>query len=358
MTELERLQAAAGATFATMNGKQIPATFGNDEAAWTAAYTGVAIADRSHWGRIRVTDSDRIRFLHNQTTNNFQQLQPGQGCDTVFVNSTARTLDLATAYVTEDAVLLLTSPHQQQALMEFMDRYIFFADKVVLTDVTAETAAFSLTGPGSLALLQGIGLTDLPDQRHQHQTVELDGMTVQVAVGNGLAMPGFTLMTAAEQAASLWQKLTEAGAMPMGKQVWQRLRISQGRPMPGHELTEDYNPLEAGLWHTVSFDKGCYIGQETIARLQTYQGVKQQLWGIALNAIAPAESPILLNGEKVGKLTSVVETPDGVIGLAYIRTKAGGIGLTVTVGEATGEIHDVPFLSHGYLAAETAASSS
>jgi len=77
-----------------------------------------------HWGRIRVSDEDRIRFLHNQSTNDFQQLQPGQGCDSVMVTSTARTIDL-TAYVMEDAVLLLVSPNRRQYLMDWLDRYIF-----------------------------------------------------------------------------------------------------------------------------------------------------------------------------------------------------------------------------------------
>ncbi|KAB1991038.1 CAF17-like 4Fe-4S cluster assembly/insertion protein YgfZ, partial [Haemophilus parainfluenzae] len=103
-------------------------------------------------------------------------------------------------------------------------------------------------------------------------------------------------------AAPLWSALVEAGAVPAGELIWQQLRIQQGRPMPGAELTQDYNPLEAGLWQTISFDKGCYIGQETIARLNTYRGVKQQLWGIRLQGPAAPGSPILVEGEKEGTL--------------------------------------------------------
>jgi len=120
-----------------------------DKTAIQAAQTTVAICDRSHWGRIKVSDGDRLRFLHNQSTNDFQKLQPGQGCDTVFVTSTARTIDLATGYVMEDAVLLLVSPNRREYLLQWLDRYIFFADKVQLTDVTDETATLSLIGPDS-----------------------------------------------------------------------------------------------------------------------------------------------------------------------------------------------------------------
>lgn len=115
-----------------------------DAAAIQAAKVGVAICDRTAWGRIKVAGDDRLTFLHNQSTNNFQILKPGQGCDTVFVTSTARTIDLATAYVREDAVILLVSPNRRQYLMEWLDKYIFYADKVELSDITEYTNTFSL----------------------------------------------------------------------------------------------------------------------------------------------------------------------------------------------------------------------
>jgi folate-binding protein YgfZ len=135
----------------------------------------------------------------------------------------------------------------------------------------------------------------------------------------------------------------------LGTQGWEQLRIQQGRPAPDYELTEDYNPLEAGLWHNISFDKGCYIGQETIARLNTYKGVKVQLWGVKLNAPASPGTEVMMGEEKVGTLTSYTDSPEGPFGLAYIRTKAGGAGLQVQVGEVTGEVVDIPFATRGYL---------
>jgi len=168
-----------------------------------------------------------------------------------------------------------------------------------------------------------------------------------VAIGSGLATPGYTFIIPSAQAAHLWQLLINLDVTPIGTNLWETLRIIQGRPAPDAELTEDYNPLEAGLWHTISFNKGCYIGQETIARLNTYNGVKQNLWGINLVAPATPGDPLLLEGEKVGKLTSYTKTTQGHYGLAYLRTKAGGIGLQVQVGDTTGEIIDVPFLTRG-----------
>ena len=346
--ELHDLQAASKATFEELSGEvKIPLSFGNDSVALQAARQGVAVCDRTHWGRIQVSDDDRINFLHNQSTNNFQILKPGQGCDTVFVTSTARTIDLATAYIMEDSVLLLVSPQRRQYLMQWLDRYIFFADKVKLADVSEQTATFSLIGSYSDLLLEKLGATEIIGQPYgNHKKILLGDIEVRVAVGNGLAIQGYTIIVPAEAAAKVWQLLLDNGAIALGDRVWQQLRIEQGRPVPDNELTDDYNPLEAGLLHTLSFEKGCYIGQETIARLNTYKGVKQQLWGIRLNAPVEPGTVLMVGDEKVGKLTSYTETELGAFGLGYVRTKAGGVGLKVKAGEVEGEIIDLPFLTH------------
>ncbi|WP_028082823.1 YgfZ/GcvT domain-containing protein [Dolichospermum circinale] len=306
---------------------------------------GVAISDRSHWGRIRVSGDDRIRFLHNQSTNNFQVLKPGQGCDTVMVTSTARTIDLVTSYVLDDAVLLLVSPNRRQLLAKWLDRYIFFADKVKLTDITAETATFSLMGPQSHGIVEKLGAGDLIGQPDGN-LISVNG--VIVAIGSGLATPGYTLILPVTNKETLSNEILSYGAGELSDQQWEMLRILQGRPAPDAEITDDYNPLEVGLWQTISLNKGCYIGQETIARLNTYKGVKQYLWGIHLHNAAEPGTIITIGDEKVGKLTSYTTTPDGHFGLGYIRSKAGGVGLKVQIGETEGEIVAIPFVSHEY----------
>jgi len=317
-----------------------------DAAAIQAVKEGVAVCDRSFWGRIRVSDDERLRFLHNQSTNDFQNLKPGQGCDTVMVTSTARTIDLVSAYVLEDAVLLLVSPNRREFLLQWLDRYIFFADKVQLTDVTDETATLSLIGPGSDAIMEKLGAGAIIGQPYGNHLVVNGG--VIVAVGSGLASPGYTLIFPVADKQKVWSQILTLGAVELSDRAWDALRILQGRPNPDAELTDDYNPLEVGLWQTISFNKGCYIGQETIARLNTYKGVKQHLWGIKLNAPAEIGALIAVGDEKVGKLTSYTQTAEGYFGLGYIRTKAGGVGLKVQVGETAGEIVAVPFVSHEY----------
>lgn len=316
-----------------------------DAAAIQAAKERVVVCDRSHWGRIRVSDHDCLRFLHNQSTNDFQNLQPGTGCDTVMVTSTARTIDLVTGYVFDDAVLLLVSPDRREFLMEWLDRYIFFADKVTLTDISDETATLSLIGPQSNAILGKMGAGEIIGQTYGNHIL-VDEITF--AVGSGLAEPGYTLIFPAQEKQKIYQQILNYGTSELSDRAWEILRILQGRPAADLEITDDYNPLEIGLWQTVSFNKGCYIGQETIARLNTYKGVKQYLWGIRLNSSAEPGTVITIGEEKVGKLTSYTPTLDGHFGLGYIRSKAGGVGLKVQVGNSEGEIVAVPFVSHQY----------
>ncbi len=322
----------------------------NDAAIAAALEQGTAMVDRSHWTRLQFTGADRLAFLHNQTTQNFNVRQPGQGCLTTIVTATARLIDLALATIAEDAVRLLASPAMGDRLMAWFDRYIFPMDQVTVTDCSDETATFTLLGPQAQTVLESLGFTALDALAPcAHQTVTVDGAAVQAIAHSGLGRSGYTLWTDRDQAAALWERLTDLGSVPAGEQHWDMWRIEDGVPKPGSELTDDYNPLEAGLWQAVSIDKGCYIGQETIARLNTYDGVKQQICGLRLTEpLEPGTKLSTLEGEKAGVLTSCRMTPDGALGLAYIRRKVWAIGATVkptdpTLGDRTGTIQDVPF---------------
>ena len=347
MAKLKEIQLRAGAIFTDTG--TIPTSFDREPEAMSAAREKVAICDRSNCGLIEVTGEDRLRFLHNQTTNDFNKLQPGQGCHTVFVTSTARTIDLVTAYAQEKGVLLLVSPSRREKLLEWMERYIFPLDKVKLRDISLDYAIFTLVGIASKELLSEWVTEEILSQPQGcNQMIAIDGIQVILGVGSGLALPGYNLIIPVDKAGETWQKLTSKDVLPIGSQTWEKLRILQGVPKPDAELTDDYNPLEAGLWATISFDKGCYIGQETIARLNTYKGVKQRLWGIKLKGRVTPGTTVTVAGKKVGVITSYTDTETGGFALGYIRTLAGDVGLKVEIGEAAGEVVEVPFVSHEY----------
>jgi tRNA-modifying protein YgfZ len=314
-----------------------------------AAHTGAAIYDSSDWGKILVSDGDRLRFLHNQSTADFEKLKLGEGCDTVFVTSTARTIDLATGLILADEVLLIVSPTRRKYLFDWLDRYIFFADKVRLKDITDRMASFTLMGAASDRILTQLGCEHLQDlSQNSHRLVTIDNLEIRIVGGTELGLPGYRLICDRATGEILHQKIIALGATIVNETAWECLRIDRGRPKPDAELTEDYNPLEVGLWQTISFTKGCYIGQETIARLNTYKGVKQYLWGIKLAALAAVGTPLTIDGEKVGVVTSVRNLDGEVSGLAYVKAKAGGVGSKVLAGDIDGEIIELPFVTHEY----------
>lgn len=313
----------------------------------------VGCYDCSRWGRILIKGADRLRFLHNQSSNNLNLLKPGQGCDTVILNSTARTLDLVTAWVEDDHILLLVSPQRREFLLKWLDKYIFFGDQVELEDVTEKTICWRFLGSASEEIFRSLGL-DLSElqQLGEHHQYLIGSYPVAIYKGSGLAIPGLTITLAVEHGNAVREQIREMcpELQEMSETDWEYLRILQGRPAADAELTEDYNPLEARLNYTIAFDKGCYIGQETIARLNTYQGVKQQLWGLALTDYVEPGTPLLLEETKVGILTSCTPLNHPLhghvtaFGLGYIKTKVGGVGLAVAAGGAKAEVVDVPFL--------------
>ncbi|VVA93921.1 unnamed protein product [Arabis nemorensis] len=324
-------------------------SFNNDDEALDAFDNGVVVVDLSHFGRIRVSGDDRVPFLHNQTTANFECLKEGQGCDTVIVTPTARTIDIAHAWVMKNAIMLTVSPTTCQSIIEMLNKYIFFADKVEIKDITKQTCLFALAGPKSNQIMSKLNLEELIGQPYgEHKHYSLDGMPITVGVGSLISEEGFTMLLTPGGAVSVWKTLLTEGAVPMGSVAWEKLRIIQGRPAPERELSKEFNVLEAGLWNSISLNKGCYKGQETIARLITYDGIKQRLCGLDLSAPAEPGSTITFNGKKVGKLTSCTKRRNGSshIGLGYIKKQAASIGNTVTIGEdVSGVVAEVPYLA-------------
>ncbi|KAL0365048.1 UNVERIFIED_CONTAM: putative transferase, chloroplastic [Sesamum angustifolium] len=247
------------------------------------------------------------------------------GCDTVFVTPTARTIDISHAWVMKNAIVLVVSPMTCGSIIEMLKKYIFFADKVEIQDITKQTSMFALLGPKSSKIMEDLNLGDLVGQPYgSHKHYSVGGMPLTVAVGSITSVEGFTFMMSPAAAGSVWKALLGQGAIPIGSSTRETLRILRGRPAPGKELTNEFNVLEAGLWRAVSLNKGCYKGQETISRLVTYDGIKQRIWGIRLSSPVGPGSIITIDGKKVGKLTSFTAgtKSSGPFGLGYIKRRA------------------------------------
>ncbi|KAK9827660.1 hypothetical protein WJX81_004517 [Elliptochloris bilobata] len=357
--DLRTLQEDSGAIFAEDG---VVRTYDNEEDANAALANGAVLVDRSHWGRLRLSGSDRLKFLHGQSTAHFLGLQPGQGLDTVFVTAQARTLDLATCLVQESGVLVVASPSMRHALRERLDKHILYGDDVKVTDVTDRCCMFSLAGPDAAALLGRLGAAGLADgPQHAHAVFACAGAPVLAAAGAGLgdAFPGATLVADEAVAAELWARLLAEGAVPMGEEGWDEARVLAGRPAPGAELTEEHTPLEAGLGGAVSLDKGCYIGQETLAKVAKLDAVKQQLWGLELAVPASLGADISAGegGARMGTITSAAGGLDGrPFALGYLRCRSRGAQVKLegsdvwVAGSGRARVVRPPFLSHAPVA--------
>lgn len=320
-------------------------------AAYQAALEGAALATSAS-GLLWMRDRDRAALLNRLSTNNVEALQPGQGQQTVLTTPIGRIIDVLTIHVFEADLLLVTSPGQQAAVLKHLRKNIFFNDKVKV-EPAEELGRLLLYGPAAELLLGKLGAN--PTQALYALTpAEIDGVALNVSRVRPIGGAGFALYVPAAQLATIQASLYEAGATELDAASLEVLRIEAGYPAFGRELSQAYIPLETGLWDAVCFTKGCYVGQEIIARMESRNRIAKQLRGLRLHldgnqaALAAIELPATLSaeGKPAAELTSATISPRyGAIGLAYVRSAhiAAGTQLSLAEGRIGAEVVDVPF---------------
>lgn len=343
MTTLREQQAGQGAVYEQYTG--VPTHFGDLAGAYAAAHEAVVLIDRSDEGRIMLAGDDRLAILHRLSTNAVEALAPGGGRATVLTTPVGRIIDRVILHaLTGEQTLLRTSSNRAQAVAGYLQRNIFFRDRMTVTDVTAEFVQLALYGPAApdvAASLVGDSL-NLPPSLHHVVSATCDGGPLWVMILDPVGVPGIGLTIPAAQAAALWQAALEAGGSfgirPAGSSVYEVLRIEAGLPGPAGELNEDYIPLEADLWADVSFTKGCYTGQEVIARMESRGKLAKILVGVSIDGPATAGTAWRIDKRRQGVLTSVARRPDGQwIGLGFVRPDVADVGQVLALedgGEA------------------------
>ena len=328
-----------GAEFSRSGEWEIPAHYGDPEAECKAAHSSVVLRDASHWGRIRISGADHLDFLHRMTTNNFNNFLPGAGFEAVFIENRARILDLGTFYRNKDSTLTVLSPQSRKKIPAWLERYIF-AEKISFFDITTTTAMIELMGPRAASITSLLGEDLNADPHHLLNDRTHEGLWL--ARLDFCGHRGLRIAGSPGKLRCVWEKLQAGGALPIGEESWEILRVEAGLPLFDRELTEEYNPWEANLDHAIHPDKGCYIGQEVIARLQTYDKVKQRLMGLKLapGRLPPPRTPLCVERRDAGKITSVVHSPylEQNIALAYLRRAYCDPGTEVEY-EIEGSVH-------------------
>ncbi|MEP7220042.1 MAG: glycine cleavage T C-terminal barrel domain-containing protein [Bacteroidota bacterium] len=300
--------------------------FNPDPEQYLAAFAGTVFVRLSR-GVIRGGGADRLDLLHRLSTNATRELAPGDETTTILTSDKGRIVEVLRVVAADDHILMITSGSDTEPVRTWLDKYTIM-DDFATADATPDHAVLGLYGDHAKSLLaDALGMEIANAGKVARGTI--DGGEILVLRDVRLTGAGaFLVIAAADALGGVVERLAGAGAGEIDQATYETLRIEAGVPEIGRELTESYNPLEAGLTQYISFTKGCYIGQEVIARLDTYDKVQRHMVGLTFAdgvagfdgdeiELADAEE-----GKKIGAVTSMAYSPrlDRTIGLAYVRT--------------------------------------
>ncbi len=309
------------------------------DAEYRAANEACGMLDRSERGKLALTGSEAKSFLQGQVSNDVEALTPGDGCYAAFLTPKGKMLGDLRILDTGGEILLDTERVALQELFNMVRRFSIGYD-VQLHKRTLECGLLSLLGPEAEGVAGATGA--LASAENAHVATEIDGIAARL-IRTDL---GVDLLCAAGDTEALTAALAARGAQPISEAVADCVRVEHGRPRYGIDLDDTVIPQEAGLnERAVSFTKGCYVGQETVARLFYRGKPNRSLRGVRLSGPAPTGAELRLGDRVVGRLTSVAESPAfGPVALALVRREAPpGSAVSVGPDEVPATVVDLPF---------------
>ncbi len=348
-TALEELLRARGATYADWHGCALPAHFGDPGREWRAAREGCAVFDAGFRTMAAATGEDRVSFLHGMLSNDVKSLAPGHGMHAAQLTQAGKVVSDMRVYAEPDRLLLDIVAWRVAPALAAFERYLV-ADDVELVTAENEVPLLGLEGPFARAtLMEVLGIGVLVDEAFAHQRAAFQGLPLFVAAVSEAGGRGYLLCGPPELAAPLFDACREAGAVPMGMQALNALRVEAGVPWAGVDMDEDVLAIEAGLEPAISFKKGCYLGQEIVERVSARGHVNRHLAGVVLDGIdVPASGAVLrAEGQDVGYVTSAVSSPalGSVIAITMVHKRVLDPGSRVEVDGAGGAtVAALPFV--------------
>ena len=333
--DIQEVYQQSGATIAPDG---IPLHFGDQKAEYEAAQTTAVLMDRSHEGRLEISGRDRLEIIQRISTNDVGHMAIGEGRPTILTSPTGRIIDRLVAYNLDEKAIITTEPGRGQAVREFLQRQIFFNDDMQIQDLISTTKQFALHGPQAEAIVQLF----VPNAGKQPYLECVNTIVAETEViflkRKSLVGTQWVVIVPNEKAIEIWQALLAAGQpfgiRPAGSLTFNVLRIQAGRPGVGRELSTDFIPLEAGLWDEVSFKKGCYTGQEILARMESRNKLAKTMVTLKLSQMVETPAGLRLDGKEIGTLTSSVVTPRGeAVGIGFVKVAAAEVGQMLTVAD-------------------------
>ena len=293
--------------------------------------------DRSDRIRLEITGPDRAKFLHNLTTNDVKRLTEGSGHEAFVTSPQGKTLAFITCLATDRAILLRTDPGVADSFVPHLTKYGVF-DDIEINDVSDQTFEYHLVGPDADPVIRTFTVDPANLAKpYAHQEVEVDGQAVRVVRESWLGAPGWTLIGPVAGKESVRSKLESCGAEGASA-TWDAWRIEAGTPISGRDVQLNNLPQEVGRdSRAINFVKGCYLGQETVARLDALGHVNRILRGgwIEGSTVIPAAGTALVDaeGKPAGTITSATwsESRQATVWLGYVRVAQANPGTRLKV---------------------------
>jgi|HigsolmetaAR202D_1030399.scaffolds.fasta_scaffold05491_5 folate-binding protein YgfZ len=278
---------------------------------------GVAWIDLTQRGKLKITGEDRVRLLHAMTTNNVAALADGQGLYAFFLTAQGRIIADVNLFRLPDFLLLDLEPEQTAKIHEHLDKYII-ADDVTVEDITADLVTVGLEGPRAEEVLKTLGA---PVPAAPWAIASWGNRWVATVSATG--GPGFSIFLPATERPELLQQLEQAGVRQASVEAVRTVRLENGKPRYGEDITERHLAQETRQMHAVSFQKGCYLGQEIVERVRSRALLHRSFAHFTLNTaeVPPPGTEIHSDGQKVGEITSAAYSPalGKVVALGYLR---------------------------------------
>ncbi len=360
-THLVELHKRLGAQMVQVDGVSVPGRYTTPEEEYSAVRRYAGFFDLSHFGKLRVTGKDAADLLNRISTNDLNGMRPGMGKQTFLATEKGRVVDLCTVYAQQEGLLVRTSPNNSDNVKKWIEKFVISED-VKVEDVTNDFPMFFVAGPGAASFLKEFAHSSYKAFLDVSKMPRFNFIRTFLGSSSGpgardvflsrtdFAMGnGYLLLVNPNDTESIWNSLLDNaktyGAVPAGLETFEILRIENGMPLAPHELNEDVNPLEVDLLEAISDNKGCYVGQEVIARLQTYDKVRRRLVGLVAESKMPHGAKVFDSTEgtanEIGRVTSSVRSPglNKEIALAYIAMQqvVPGSKYAVKVGSKTFE---------------------
>ena len=300
--------------------------FGDAETEYCAASESAAVFDVSDRTQLEMTGADRHSFLHNFTTNDIKALPSGRACEAFLCNVKGRTLGHVFIFAGDETTWVESVPGQGDFLTSHLERY-HLLEEFMLTDRTADRGELLVTGPEASARLTAVGVNvgELTNLSCVSMPADSEsGLTLDVRRLDVFGAPTFFIATDRAGIDILWTKLTTADVTPAGRDALQTLRIEAAVPWYGVDLSDENLGQEAcRTSQAISFTKGCYLGQEPIARIHAMGHVNRELRRFVIESdTCPPAGVAILNpndeSKEVGRVTS--------LGWAWRHSRPSGLG--------------------------------